>query len=336
MKLFTVVFFALLLSACQSGRSWQLWVTPDNETEAVEVSGDAADDPALWVDQNDPERSLVLGTQKKSGLYSYHLDGRVKQFLPAGRLNNVDIRQQVLIKGQYMDVVAASNRSNNSISLFRMGSDGVMEAWSDLRVAASVFSEVYGFCMGLVNQELIFVMTGKQGDAELYRLHAEADQVEKIRHLDIPSQSEGCVVDDQSGDIYVGEEAAGVWRFNVQAPAVRELIITTDGRKLKADVEGLALLRHQNKTYLVVSSQGNSQYPIYDLSNNQHVVSIKINSNDAYDRVSGTDGIDVNQLLKTPNYPQGLMMVQDDNNTQPKANQNFKLLSLAKVLPSLQ
>lgn len=336
MKLFAVVFFTFLLSACQSGRSWQLRVTPDNETQAVEVSGDAADDPALWVDQHDPERSLVLGTQKKSGLYSYHLDGRVKQFLPAGRLNNVDIRQQVPIKGQYYDVVAASNRSNNSISLFHMNSSGVLEAWSDWSVAASAFTEVYGFCMGLVKQELIFVMTGKQGDAELYRLNVQAEQVEKVRHLDIPSQSEGCVIDDQRGDIYVGEESTGVWRFNYQQPAVRELIITVDGRKLKADVEGLALLRHQHKTYLVVSSQGNSQYPIYDLNTKQHVVSIKINSNDRYDRVSGTDGIDVNQLLKTPAYPQGLMMVQDDNNTQPKANQNFKLLSLAKVLPSLQ
>jgi 3-phytase len=35
------------------------------ETEPVPSSGDAADDPAIWVHPGDPARSLVLGTDKK-------------------------------------------------------------------------------------------------------------------------------------------------------------------------------------------------------------------------------------------------------------------------------
>jgi 3-phytase len=62
------------------------------ETDPVNTEGDAADDPAIWVNPADPAQSLIIGTAKKSGLYTYGLDGKMVQFLPEGRLNNVDIR----------------------------------------------------------------------------------------------------------------------------------------------------------------------------------------------------------------------------------------------------
>ena len=42
-----------------------------------------------------PERtgdSRVLGTDKRGGLGSYDLSGKQVQYLPVGRMNNVDVR----------------------------------------------------------------------------------------------------------------------------------------------------------------------------------------------------------------------------------------------------
>ena len=39
-----------------------------------------------------PERSLVVATDKRSGLLVYDLAGRQVQYLPVGNLNNVDLR----------------------------------------------------------------------------------------------------------------------------------------------------------------------------------------------------------------------------------------------------
>ena len=61
--------------------------------ETAGTSGDA-DDPAIWVNEADPAQSLILGTDKTAGLYAYGLDGAVRQFLPDGRLNNVDLRHK--------------------------------------------------------------------------------------------------------------------------------------------------------------------------------------------------------------------------------------------------
>ena len=53
---------------------------------------DAADDVAVWVHPTDRALSLVLGTDKTSGLAVYDLAGRQLQFLTDGAINNVDLR----------------------------------------------------------------------------------------------------------------------------------------------------------------------------------------------------------------------------------------------------
>ncbi|WP_397422015.1 phytase, partial [Phenylobacterium sp.] len=54
---------------------------------------DAADDPAIWVDPADRARGVIIGTDKKAGLYVYDLAGRQTQYVPGGLPNNVDIRE---------------------------------------------------------------------------------------------------------------------------------------------------------------------------------------------------------------------------------------------------
>ena len=58
----------------------------------VPSRGDAADDPAIWIHPDAPEQSLVVGTDKRSGLLVYDLSGNQLQHLVAGNLNNVDLR----------------------------------------------------------------------------------------------------------------------------------------------------------------------------------------------------------------------------------------------------
>src|SRR5688572_3311652 len=57
------------------------------ETAPVPSPGDAADDPAIWVDRADPAQSLVLGTDKKGGLAVYDLAGVELQRFDNGAQN---------------------------------------------------------------------------------------------------------------------------------------------------------------------------------------------------------------------------------------------------------
>ena len=95
-------------------------VMASGETAPVgTAAADAADDPAIWRNAANPAASLIVGTDKKAGLYVYGLDGKVRDFVAAGALNNVDLRE---VRPGVI-VVAASDRSDRAeprIALFAL------------------------------------------------------------------------------------------------------------------------------------------------------------------------------------------------------------------------
>ena len=93
------------------------------ETEPVPNGEDAADDPAIWVDRDDPSRSTVIGTDKEGGLAVYDLDGKQLQYLPDGEMNNVDLRDGFMLDGVSVTLVTAGNRSDNTIAIYTVNAE---------------------------------------------------------------------------------------------------------------------------------------------------------------------------------------------------------------------
>ena len=90
------------------------------QTIPVPSGGDAADDPAIWVHPQDPALSLVIGTDKRGGLAVYELSGQQLQYVPGGKINNVDLRDRFPLEGRAVTVVTATNRSDNSLAVYRV------------------------------------------------------------------------------------------------------------------------------------------------------------------------------------------------------------------------
>jgi 3-phytase len=78
------------------------------ETDPVPSGGDAADDPATWVNRRRPERSTVIGTDKRAGIAVYGLDGAELQYRAGGEINNVDLRDRVLAGSPPVAVAAVT------------------------------------------------------------------------------------------------------------------------------------------------------------------------------------------------------------------------------------
>jgi len=115
-----------------------------------------------------------------------------------------------------------------------------------------------------------------------------------------------------------------------------------DGEHLVADVEGLALYDNGDNNYLIVSSQGNNTYTVYDVNRNHaYIGHFAITGNDetGVDGASDTDGIDVVAANLGPDYPAGLFVAQDWYNIDTQYdvdNQNFKLVSWQEIANSLR
>ncbi|STR28031.1 3-phytase precursor [Janthinobacterium lividum] len=100
-------------------------IAPQAQTEPMARQGDAADDPAIWLSSN-PADARILGTNKKQGLLVYDLQGKQTQLLEVGRLNNVDVRQNISLGGGKVDLAVATQRDDNSMMLFTINADGVV------------------------------------------------------------------------------------------------------------------------------------------------------------------------------------------------------------------
>ncbi len=328
-------------------------VKSNGETDAVDDDGDAADDPAFWLNYEDPSASLIIATNKQGGLMAYNLDGEQLQYLQEGEPNNVDLRQNISNwDGSSFTLAAASNRELNTISLYQIqaasnGQDPIVklpalgEQVEQAQLVSSV-DEVYGLCMYLAADQTPYVfVNGKNGIIEQWRLSPSEQGIhgQMVRQLQVASQPEGCVVDDQTATLYLGEEDVGIWSFNADEGASTEAtaFVSVDGEQLVADVEGLTLYNDGTNKYLLASSQGNNSYVMYDLNQQNSVVgsfAIIANDEQGFDGASDTDGISAAAAYLGEDYPEGLFIAQDWYNVDANysvQNQNFKLVSFQQI-----
>lgn len=333
---------SIKLNAAQvKSKAAMVQLMPTLQTDAASQRGDVMDDPAVWHHLAEPSQSLILATDKRAGLDVYNMRGQKVQQLAVGRLNNVDVRYGMNWQGKPHDIAAASLRDNNSIQLFAIDSSGTLHEAGQV---ATAMSDIYGLCMyqGQDNSVYVFV-NDKSGLIEQYRIESNSNswQGSLVRTLEVPTQPEGCVADDKTAELFVGEEDAGIWRFAADASASNkgEQIILVDGERLVDDVEGLALAQHGDRRYLVVSSQGNDSYVVYDATApfaERLRFRVTTNSELEIDGASETDGLEVTTRSLGPGFEQGALIVQDGRNRMPEQGQNLKLVPWQQILLQLK
>jgi len=316
------------------------------ETEAVATRAlDSADDPEIWVDSKDSNRALIFATDKKAGLHVYDLAGKQVQFLPVGPMNNVDLRSGLKIDGLPETVIAASDRVKGGAALFRLGPVTLQTTpWG---LVAMPTSEAYGFCMGVTRaNQLTFIMVGKNGDITQSIITSENDQPKAsiVRQFAVGSQSEGCVIDDVTGRLYIAEENTALWQYDLDPASgtARTAVEALPSQKLVADIEGLTLLRDGGQTYLIASSQGDSAFAVWRVEGETPVYQgrFSVYPGNGIDAVTGTDGVAALGGQVGP-YGKGVVVMQDDSDTDgetpatARQRQNFKIVDWNEIRKSL-
>lgn len=315
------------------------------ETQAVTTqSKDAADDPEIWVDPNDPSRGVIFGTDKQAGLYVYGLDGKQVAFFADGRLNNVDLRGDFPTPLGPRVLVAASDRVRMGAALYLMDPATLeVKPWDVVKFDVRV---PYGLCMGRRGDDFLVLINSEEGHVQQIKVTAGTDGkpvATPERAFDIPSQPEGCVFDDVAGRLYIGEEGKGVWRYDNSATSAQgTLILRAPSAELKPDVEGMTLLREGPITWLIVSSQGDSAFAVWRVDGETPEYRGRFSPVAAkgVDGVTGTDGVAALGGPVGP-YPEGLVVMQDDVDTDgeasstARARQNYKLVDWRDVKKAL-
>ena len=306
--------------------------TPQNKNE------DSADDPAIWINSIDPMQSVVIGTDKKGGLITYNLDGKKLNYYADGKMNNTDLRYNFKLGNATIDILAASNRTTHSVALYSILPGGKLKSIHARIIKSQMLDDVYGLCMYKSSKTGNFYvfMNSKAGEIEQWELFENNNAVDAklVRSMKLQTQTEGMVADDEFTTLYVGEEVAGIYKFDAEPDGSKQSqyisMSSEENENIKFDLEGLALHDSGNgQGYIIASSQGNYSYAVFDREgNNEYLGSFRI-VDGLVDSVEETDGIEVTNVPLGDKFPKGMFVVQDGYNYDGKElkSQNFKYLS---------
>ena len=315
-------------------------VMPRMQTAPVAQMGDAADDPAIWVNPLDASKSRILGSNKKQGLLVYDLDGRQTQFLASGRLNNVDVRQDLRFEGQRVDLALATQRDEQAMVLYTIDAGGELAEAARLPTG---LGDIYGTCLYRTPEGgLDAFVNDKDGRYEHWQITRSGGKygARLARQFRVATQPEGCVADDRSGLLFVGEEDKALWVTSAKAdqPATLEMVMPV-GEWLHDDIEGMGIYHGDKRSYLVVSSQGNSSYVVFDAAPPFKVrgaFRVGMDPVAGIDGASETDGLEVSSANFGGPYTRGMLVVHDGFKRMPEGAQNYKAVAWDDVAKALK
>jgi 3-phytase len=302
------------------------------------------DDPAIWVNPDDPSRSLIIGTNKvkapDGALLVFDLDGKIRQKTSGlDRPNNVDVEYGMAIGGKSIDIAVAAERLKNQLRIFRIEPDasGITDVTSPQNTR--VFADRAGEQAAPMGVSLyrrprdgsIFAIVApkngpRQGYLAQYRLlddgHGRVKAV-FIRYFGVFSggdaEIEAVAVDDALGYVYYADEGDGIHKYHADADhpeADREL--AHFGRTgFQSDREGIAIYERNDGTgYIVCTDQiaGNSEYQVYRREGepgrpHDHSKPVKIVRGSA----DSTDGLEITSRPLGPRFPAGLMVAMNSS-----------------------
>jgi len=310
----------------------------------------------------------------QGGLGVYDLDGRELQFFAGSKLNSVDVVQNIVVasnrtenaldvyrindgrvsfltrtslqdaQGQVFEPygLCLAETADHNIQVYLPTKSGLLYEYTfnqqyeaqlnrTFDLAARINPEQDAFITSIVTKE-----TASEG---------EMDELEE--NLSERFVLEGCVVDPLTHKLYIGMENFGIWSLDTDsASATPELIIPVQGSwtdieqwqqpglpRVTDDIEGLDIVQHDGRSYLLFSSQGISEFTLYDLSNLAWVGNFKINFG-VNDPITLTDGVSVKTGYLGARFPEGVLIVHDDENTEPDGSllpANYKMVSLTEL-----
>jgi 3-phytase len=328
-----VLVMALLTSCATTEKSADVVVALEPVVVTEQTAVDT-DDPAIWINPDDPAKSLILGTDKGGEIYVFDLDGKIipeKTASGMGRMNNIDVAYGFPLGGEMIDIALATDRNEEKIRVFRLPD---MVPIDNGGIAAFVGETDDRRAMGLAiytrpSDDAFFAIVSRKfgvSGAYLWQYRLEdggdgtikATKVRAFGEFVGGKEIEAVAVDNELGYVYYSDEGAGVHKYHADPDApdadVELAFFGTDG--FAEDHEGISIYKIDDGTgYILVSDQQANAFQIFrregepgDPHNHQLVKKIYVSTNES-------DGSDVSTIPVDGRFPSGIFVAMSDNRT---------------------
>lgn len=294
------------------------------------------DDPAIWINKVDPEKSLIIGTDKdKDGaLYVFDLKGKIIDSLVVDGLqrpNNVDVSYGLNLGGEEIDFAVTGERLTSRLRFFKL--PGMMEIQEGgIEIYLGETQPDYRDLMGVAiyhDKENVrhYVIAGrKTGPTDgtylwQYLIKTEAGQLElelvrKFGQYSGNKEIEAIAVDNELGYIYYSDEGVGVRKYHADPEKGNDelALFATEGFTL--DHEGISIYKHEDSTgYILVSDQEANFFHVFPREGTPedphlHGLIAKLPLS-----TISSDGSEVVNFNISSEFPKGLFVAMSDDKT---------------------
>ncbi|WP_420603844.1 phytase [Flagellimonas sp.] len=297
------------------------------------------DDPAIWVNPDDAEKSIVFGTDKKTNgaIYAFDLEGKIieeKTIRNIERPNNVDVEYGLQLNDSItVDILAFTEREKQQIRVFSVpdmkpldgGGFPVFEDESNtewrLPMGISLFKSP--------KDSSIYAIVGRKTgplDNYLYQYRLIGDSsgvksqlVRKFGKFSGQKEIEAIAVDDENAMIYYSDEGVCIRKYHAEPYKGNDELSFFGGEYFLNDIEGIAVATYSNGAgYIIVSDQQRGQFNVFSRKDNSFIKAVNLTTLE-------TDGCEVVTVPLNETFPNGLLVSMNDE-------QNFFFHDLGKVL----
>ncbi len=326
---FVFIVFAILFFSCNGSKKMPVAsdaIKPAVVTEKVIFD---TDDPAIWINTEDINKSLVIGTDKENGggLYAFDLEGKIKnKVLGLQRPNNVDIAYGLLLNNKTTDLAVTTERGVNMLRFFSLpgltaldgGGLAVFENEKDrLPMGVAIYKNPAN--------NISYVIVGrKSGPSEgylwQYKLLDDGGKVamqlvRKFGKYSGKKEIESIAVDNELGYVYYSDEQVGVRKYYADpGKGDQELALFGQG-DFKEDNEGISIYKSGNGTgYILVSDQSANSFNVYPREGDKSGVHMHTRIAVVPMSTNQSDGSDVT-AVSLPGFNGGLFVAMSDDKT---------------------
>lgn len=315
-----LLLLLILIGSCKES-------LPEIKAELVtEKTPHDTDDPAIWINKNNIDNSIVFGTDKdeiNGGIYAFDLKGKIinnKTIKNVSYPNNVDVEYNfALTDSTFTDIIVFTEREKSNIRLFSVptmkpldnGGFNVFEDESDIERKKPMGVSLY---KNPSNGKTYAIVSRKVGPQQNYLYQYElvsntdgvkANLVRKFGAFSGQKEIEAIAVDDTNGFVYYSDEGVGIRKYYANPEKGNEELAFFGGEYFEDDIEGIAIAKYDDTGFLIVSNQQSHTFNIFDLKTNKFIKEVNLGTIE-------TDGCDVATIPLGKEFPNGLFVSMSD------------------------
>ena len=283
------------------------------------------DDPAIWVNKENPSESIVFGTDKdelNGGVYAFDLEGKIieeKSITGLSYPNNVDVSYGFKLNDSTTtDVIVFTEREKHQIRLYSipdmkpLDNGGFPVFTNELEIDKKRPMGVACYSDG---DSTYAIVSRKSGPTSNY-LHQyqfvsdstgiRSEFVREFGDFSGKKEIEAIAVDNELGFVFYSDEMNCIHKYYADPSKGNKELTCFGANIFERDIEGIAIVKNEDKGFLVVSNQQAHSFSVFDRNTNEFVKEINLGTVE-------TDGCDVTTVSLGNKFPHGLFVAMNDS-----------------------